>query len=102
MPTVEPTIGDYVGAAYDRKVYIGMVNDMDEDEAEISLLSHNGRPNRQTKFKQPKETDDVWVPLSDILCIVPELSATKRSSLKMCPEVLENVFEKYEHWLKLY
>ena len=28
-------MGDYVGAVYDRKVYIGMANDMHEDEAEI-------------------------------------------------------------------
>ena len=87
VPTVDPTIGDYVGAVYDRKAYIGMVNDMDEDDAEIYFLPHNGRLNRQTKFKLPKETDDVWVPLSDILCIVPEPTATKRSSLEMCPEV---------------
>ena len=102
VPTVEPTIGDYAGAVYDRKVYIGMVNDMDEDKAEIYFLSHNGRLNCQTKFKQPKETDNVWVPLSDKLCIVPEPTATKRSSLEMCAEVLKNVTEKFEHWLKLY
>ena len=102
VPTVEPTIGDYVGAVYDQKAYIGMVNDMDEDEAEIYFLSHNGRLNRQTKFKLPKETDDVWVPLTDILCIVPEPTTTKRSSLEMCLEVLENVIVKFEHWLKLY
>ena len=29
------SMGDYAGAVYDRKVYIGMANDMDEDEAEI-------------------------------------------------------------------
>ena len=91
-----------MGAVYDRKDSIGMVNDMDEDEAEIYFLSHNGRLNRQTKFKQPKETDDVWVSLSDILCIVPEPTATKRSSFEMWPEVLENLIEKSEHWLKLY
>ena len=102
MPTVEPTIGDYVGAVYDQKAYTGMVNDMDEDEVEIYFLSHNERLNPQTKFKQPKETDDVWVPLSDILCIVPEPTAAKRSSLEMCLEVLENGIEKFEHWLKLY
>ena len=95
VPTFEPPVGDYVGAVYDRKDSIGMVNDMDEDEAEMHFLSHNGRLNRQTKFKQPKETDDVSVSLSDILCIVPEPTATKRSSFEMWPEVLEN-------WLKLY
>ena len=74
VPTVEPTVGDYVGAVHDRKAYVGMVNDMDEDEAEILFF----------------------------ICIVPEPTATKRSSLEMCPEVLENVIEKFEHWLKLY
>ena len=69
VPTVEPTIRDYVGAIYDRKAYIGMINDMDEDEAEIYFLSHNGRLIRQTKSKQPKETDDLWATLIDILCL---------------------------------
>ena len=91
-----------MGAVYDQKAYIGMVNDMDQDEAEIYSLSHNGRLNRQTKFKLPKETDHVCVQLTDILCIVPEPTTTKRSSLEMCLEVLENVIEKFEHWLKLY
>ena len=102
VPTVEPTIGDYVGAVYDRKAYIGMVNDMDEDEAEIYFLSHNGSLNHQAKFKQPKETDDVWVPLSYILCILSEPTATERISLEMCSEILENVIEKFEHRLELY
>ena len=35
LETVEPTIGDYVGAVYEKAVYIGLVNDMDEEEAEI-------------------------------------------------------------------
>ena len=48
VPTVEPAIRNYVGAAYDRKAYIGMVNDMDEDDTEIYFLPHNGRLNRQT------------------------------------------------------
>ena len=77
VPIVESTIGDYVGTVYDRKAYIGMVNAMDEDEAEIYFLSHNTRLNRQTKFKQPKETDDVWVPSSDMLFVVPEPTAMK-------------------------
>ena len=47
VPTVEPAIGDYAGAAYDRKAFIGMVNDMDEEEMEIYFLLHNGRLNRQ-------------------------------------------------------
>ena len=31
-----------MGAVCDRKAYIGVVNYMDEDEAEIYFLSHNG------------------------------------------------------------
>ena len=63
-----------------------MVNDMDEGEVEIYFLLYNGRLNRQTKFKQPKETDDVWIPLSDILCSVPEPTATKQSLFEMRPK----------------
>ena len=58
-----------------------MVNDMDEDESETCFLSQNGRRNYLTKFKQTKE--NVWIPLSDTLCIVSETTATKRSLIKM-------------------
>ena len=37
-----------------------------------------------------------------IYSIVPEPTATKRSSFEMWPEVLENMIEKSEHWQKLY
>ena len=62
MPTFQPAIGNYVGAVYDRKAYIGMVNDMDEEEVEIYFLLHNGRLNRQ---------------IAVILCLVPEPTTTK-------------------------
>ena len=51
-----------MGAVYDRKAYIGMVNDMDEEEVEIYFLLHNGRLNRQ---------------IAVILCLVPEPTTTK-------------------------
>ena len=58
VPTVEPTIGDYVGAVYDRKAYTGMVNDMDEDEAEIYFLSHimEALITKQSLNSQKKQT----------------------------------------------
>ena len=58
-----------------------MVNDMDEGEAKMCFLSQNGRRNYLTKFKQTKE--NVWIPLSDTSCIVPETTATKRSLFEM-------------------
>ena len=100
LETVEPTIGDYVGAVCEKAVYIGLVNDMDEEEAEIHFLRHNGKLHRQSKFKEPRVVDDVWVSLTDILCIIPEPNATKRNMLEICPEVLDSVLKKFEDWLK--
>ena len=57
VPTVEPTIGDYVGAVYGRKAYIGMVNDMDEDEAEIYFYHiMEGLIVKQSLNNQKKQT----------------------------------------------
>ena len=99
VPTVEPTIGDYVGAVYGRKAYIGMVNDMDEDEAEIYFLSHNGRLNCQTKFNSPKKQTmfGCCYQIYSALYQNPRLRSEAR--LKC---VRKNVTEKFEHWLKLY
>ena len=49
---------------------------------------------RRSKFNKPKKENKIWVPLSDIICIVPEPTATKRA-LEICPEVLDNVLEKF-------
>ena len=57
VPTVEPTIGDYVGAVFDQRAYIGMVNDMDEDEAEIYFYHiMEGLIAKQSLNNQKKQT----------------------------------------------
>ena len=41
-----------------------------------------------------EKEDKIWIPLSDIISIVPEPTAIKMS-LEICPEVLDNVLEKF-------
>ena len=64
-------------------------------EAHINFLEHKGDLQRRSKFNKPKK-DKIWIPLSDIICIVPESTATKRA-FEICPEVLDNVLEKFRY-----
>ena len=95
--SVIPEAGDYVAAIYERKPYIGQVEEIDEEDEEVHIdfLEHSGNLARLSKFKKPKKVDKVWIPLVDIICILPEPTATKRA-LEICLEVLENVFEKFK------
>ena len=93
---IVPEPSDYVAAIYAGKPYIGQVQEIDEEdkEAHINFLEHKGDLHRHSKFKVPKKEDKVWIPLLDIICIVPEPLATKRA-LEIFPEVLDSVLEKF-------
>ena len=67
--------------------------DEESEEVHINFLEHKGDLQRWSKFNKPKKEDKIWVPLSDIICIVPEPTATTRA-LEICPEVLD-VLEKF-------
>ena len=83
---------DYVAAIYSGEPYVGQVEEIDGEgeEAHINFLEHKGDLQRRSKFNKPKK-DKIWIPLSDIICIVPESTATKRA-FEICPEVLDNMF----------
>lgn len=95
LTRVVPEPNDYVAALYSGKPYIGQVQEIDEEdeEAHISFLEHKGNLQRQTKFKRPQKEDKIWIPLKDIICIVTEPWSKKRS-LEILPEVLDNVLDK--------
>ena len=87
---------DYVAAIYSGKPYVGQVEEIDEEgeEAHINFLKRKGDLQRRSKFNKPKKEDKIWIPLSDIIYIVPEPTATKRA-LEVCPEVVDNILEKF-------
>ena len=57
--SVIPEAGDYVAAIYEQKLYIGQVEEIDEEdeEAHIDFLEHSGNLTRLSKFKKPKKVD---------------------------------------------
>ena len=85
---IEPEIDDYVAVVYNGKVYIGKVQNVEEDEVYIHFLSHNGNLARNSKFKVPEKDDDLWIALTDILCLTPEPVLGKRA-LEIRPEALD-------------
>ena len=92
--SIAPEPSDHVAALYSGKPYVEQVEEIDGEgkEAHINFLEHKGDLQRRSKFNKPKKEDKIWIPLSDIICMVPELTATKRA-LEICPEVLDNVSE---------
>ena len=70
--SIERNISDVVAAVSDWKLFTGKVLDLDEDEAHIHFLSHNGILHGQSKFKVPWVKDDVWISLNDIVWVTPE------------------------------
>ncbi|KAK3102947.1 hypothetical protein FSP39_015174 [Pinctada imbricata] len=60
---------DYVAARYSGKWYVGRVVSVDDadEEVEISFLE-----NKKEKFQWPANTDIIWVPFADIICVIKE------------------------------
>ena len=83
-------------AIYSGKLYFGQVEKIDEESGEghINFLEHKGDLQRRSKFNKPKKEDKIWIPLFDIIYIVPE-PTTNKKALKIYPEVLGNVLEKF-------
>ena len=86
----------FLEAIYSGKLYFGQVEKIDEEsgEAHINFLEHKGDLQRRSKFNKPKKEDKIWIPLFDIIYIVPE-PTTNKKALKIYPEVLGNVLEKF-------
>ena len=93
--SIVPEHSDYVAAIYSGKPYVGQVEEIYEEgeEAHINFLEAKGDLQRRSKFNKPKKEDKIWIPLSDIICIVPQPTATKRAPA-ICPDVLD-VLEKF-------
>ena len=94
--SIVPEPSDYVAVIYSGKPYVGQVEETDGEgeERHIHFLEHWGDLERRSKFNKPKKDDKIWIPISDIICIVAEPTPTKRA-LQICPRVLDNDLEKF-------
>ena len=84
--SIVPEPSDYVAAISSDKPYVGQVEEIDEEgeEVHINFLEHKSDLQRRGKFNKPKNEGKIWIPLSNIICIVAEPTATKRA-LEICP-----------------
>ena len=83
-----------MAAGHDRKVYIGMVFEIDYPDTKISFYEYTGALSTGSTFCEPKKRDEIWVDLVNILYVVPVLAETKRGK-NFEKFVLENVMEKF-------
>ena len=83
-----------MAAGYDRKVYIGMVFEIDYSDTKISFYEYTGTLSIVSTFCEPKKRDEIWVDLVNILYVVPVPAETKRGK-KFKKFVLKNVMEKF-------
>ena len=84
--SIVPEPSQCFAAIYSGKPDVGQVKKINKEgeEAHINFLEHKSDLQRRSKFNKPKKEDKIWIPLSDIIYIVPEPTATKRA-LKVYP-----------------
>ena len=94
-----PDIHDYVAAVYDRKSYVGKVLvDVDDTDACISFLEHEGSISNNTIFREPNRKDELWVDFNHVLCVIPEPIVTKRGR-KLAESVTSMINECFTVWI---
>ena len=68
-------VGSYLAFVYDRKWYVGIVEDIERGDCEVQVSSmHPKGPS--TSFFWPERVDEVWVHSSQILCLVDSPNMT--------------------------
>ena len=75
---IMPEVNDFVAVVYDRKVYTGKVIEVDDTDANISFLANKGEISNTAVFRKPIYVDEIWMVFSNIVCILPTPSETKR------------------------
>ena len=84
------SIGDFVAARYDGKVYIGKVLECDDDdgEVEITFMQHVRK-----LLQWPKHEDKIWIDRQNVICIVSEPIPTGKSKrmYRLTDDDLKNI-----------
>lgn len=90
---IEVAVGEYVAALYDKKMYIGMVleHDDEDDEVEITFME-----NVRKLLQWPKHEDRLWIDKKDIICTVSEPMPTGKSKrmFKLSASDIANIDSK--------
>ena len=88
---IQPSIGDYVAAAYQNQWYIRKVIEFHNDEANTDFLERAGKV--ATNFKWPALKDKLWIPVNDILLVIsqPTKSGKSQRLYKLSGEIVNNI-----------
>ena len=71
-------VNSYLAFVFDKKWYVGIINDVDLEECEIEVSSmHPAGPART--FFWPARVDEVWVHSGQVLCIIdsPDMRSSR-------------------------
>ena len=63
---VELAVGHYVSVGYFNKWYLGIVEEVKDDEVLVKFMQVKG----DNKFVWPRRDDKLAVPMTDILCVI--------------------------------
>ena len=95
------SIGEYVGAIYDGKPYIGRVRDIDGGDVYVDFMEPYVKENSDHQtFKWPSRGDDVWVEKSDILCVICMPEETKRG-YRFTSDTCQHIREHHAFWQEI-
>lgn len=70
---------DYVVVVYDKKCYIGQVNDIDEEDNEVEVNCMEKCQKIEGRYKWPTRQDKIWLSNRHVLKVISKPKATAKS-----------------------
>ena len=92
MGELHLTLGEYVGAVYENKPFIGRISDIDGDDVEIDFMKPEVKPNINQTFLWPDRPDKIWRKREEILGVISSPREVKRGyqfSEGICQNILD-------------
>jgi hypothetical protein len=76
-PEVNYELGDFVAAIYEKKWYIGQIEEKDTKDNDVLI---NFMTSAKNNFKWPAKPDRLWLDVSDILCKIAKPTSCGKSN----------------------
>ena len=94
MEELHLTLGEYVGAVYEDKPFIGRVSDIDGDDFEIDFMTPEVKKKMNQTFLWPDRPDKVWRKREEILGVISSPQEVKRG-YQFSEYVCHNIYDLF-------
>lgn len=90
--------GHYVAAVYDFKWFIGLVTDIYEEDSDIMISFMKQSVSNVKHFLWPQKTDELWVPVSHILCKISPPSTSTGRTYSICDDDFSTIADAFQQF----